>query len=375
MYMPLAAVTAAALQIKLIQERRRDSMLYPIIISIICLTYFGNPQHMRELLAPILLTFFVCYKFFRDGHKLRVPSSPLFYLVALYGVVITASYIFLTNQSSMNYRPLMLQYIGLLAFASTYLFDIDRDKLSKALFCSGVVLAVISIGIYMKSGYQYFSLLFMHKNVAGLFFAMVLLNSFKLSKIHLSLYLAGAALLLIALLLSGSAGAVLSFLICTLVLLGKHSGKPYIPMALLLFGAAIFFATPTGDTVSYRLKHGNITNGRWTIQWPKMWEKVKEAPIVGVGIGDMHVNDKPNNAGPHSLYLALHSYGGVFCLAIFLVVTIAAAVSAGPVSMSMAICTFMIYAIFSECATNNPLNLVIFWSFVGLGLKRYECKN
>jgi hypothetical protein len=318
-----------------------------ITITICCFSIF-NPQHDRELLTPILLSGFFVFQ------KIWVPKSCAFWAVVFYGILITFSYL-TTIGSSINYRPLFFQYIGIGSFVVAYYLKPD---LKKALFLSGVITGSYFIINYLFVGKGYFNSVFMHKNVAGMFFAMVLVLGYTYKNKILTY--SGYLIIVTALALTYSRGAIAAVVIALLVYVFVEKKYKYL-WCLSLVGILFIPGVPAGK---YFVKIKDFDNGRFNITWPKMWEKVKEKPLLGCGIGNMHANAVPNNAGPHNLYLFLLS-AGFLSLALWLFPFIIA-MKGRNLNLKLAAGVYVLYALFSECAANTPPNQFVYWSIIGV---------
>jgi len=330
-----------------------------IILFIICIASVFNPQHDREVVAPILLAGYMCFQKYKG-----IPKSTIITLVTLFGTVITLSY-FSTTGSSINYRPLFFQYLGLLTFYVIYVYVDFDEKIFRWIYYAGIVTSVWYTIHYYTNGYGYFNPIFMHKNVGGLFLAMVL--ALGLKKQEPGIYLIGYPVILWALVLTHARGAMLALCLAIIIfLIVKVQLKLLIIVVTCL---AILAGIPQ---VRNEINAGS--RGRIETTWPKMWEMVKENPIVGVGIGDMHVNSVPNNAGPHSHYLFLQSCSSV-ALILFLLIAGLSIARKRSLNLKLAMFIYLFYGIVSECATNTPPNQIIYWALIGFLNKGYSNRS
>ena len=138
-------------------------------------------------------------------------------------------------------------------------------------------------------------------------------------------------------------------------------GKQWKYLVIMIICVAIASApiTPFGKRI-YKVP---ALNGR-DVLFMKGWEHVKKAPILGVGVGNMHFNDKQNNTGPHNMYLQIHSFGGVAALALFILPLFFQK------RFSISIATYLVYGIVSDCAAHAPPNNIIYWALLAQNLPR-----
>lgn len=366
----------------------KSTILSCVLFATTCAVWF-NPQHDREMTTGIALALFlgICGAIaaMRKASFVKTPGRVAFWAVVAYGVLITASFVSLTTHTSMSYRPLLVQYLGIGAFLSVYLFY-DRIetflKISTALFSAAIVCAVAHVAFHHIGGYQYYTRIFMHRNVAGCFFAMMLPLAYGMvwGKDRMRLWaIPAVGLLWYAMFITGSRSGIFAAT-CVTIIYALHGRKWILLLGLVIvFGAILgprgMDKNPIGTrmfSLSASEATGALTKGREPI-YPKMWAMVKAHPILGVGIGNMHINAPTSNTGPHSLYLALHSYGGILAIVLWMIPALAVLfLPKHSIPERMACFAYMICAVWSECGANVPPNPVIFWALMGVVLVKGE---
>jgi len=326
------------------------NLAFPIIILIICCTVVYNPQHDRELLTTILIGGFLVYRIlFKD---LKIPITLPFCSVVLYTIIITLSY-FSTIGSSMNYRPLYIQYLGIMAFTAVY--TTKPKFLNIAIIIAATIMSILYLTDHYNTGFKYYTQYFMHRNVAGMFFATAIALCYNKK------YWFFLPVFIWTLLITGSRGAVGALVIASLIYFIINKNMIGLILMVLITTIAWFSPNPFSDRIhTLGILHDN---GRLTYL-TQGWEYLKQFPIFGCGIGNLHYHNYLNNRGLHNLFLSIHSSGGIIAIITFFIPIIISFKK----QFNPAIATILLYGIVSECGANTPPNNVIFWSLLANSL-------
>lgn len=363
----------------------KTNTIYSIMLFIVCSVVAYNPVHDRELCIILALSLWgtvALYVALYKNRYIRVPNHPAILCVLLYGITVTISYLS-TVGSSMNYRPFITQIIGIAVFSVAYAFlnKLYYSPIQISLLLSGVFTAGYFMVCYYNGGITgYFNFILSHKNIAGMFWGMCLLSSYRLSwkknKIQW-LYLAALIFLFWGVFISASRGALICTILLSLVY-GLYTKRHIVTLLAAVFVVLTLIPissfNPTGAGIHILVKSDDITNGRVGITWPKMLKIVKENPFVGCGIGNMYAPAVPNNAGPHNIYLFIHSCGGIFALFFWLFPVLYALFKIKNTNtifgFKMALCLYLCYGFFSEMAANSIVCITVYWTLISILLLR-----